>query len=90
MTVETAETKVLPRLKARYAAEIKTALQEEFSYANVNQVPRLVKVVVNMGVGDAAKDSKLIDGAVKDLTGDHGPEAPGHQGPQVHRPVQAS
>ncbi|MHA7208917.1 50S ribosomal protein L5 [Arthrobacter sp. B0490] len=68
MTVETAETRVLPRLKARYASEIKAALQEEFSYANVNQVPRLVKVVVNMGVGDAAKDSKLIDGAVKDLT----------------------
>ncbi len=68
MTVETAETRVLPRLKARYASEIKATLQEEFSYANVNQVPRLVKVVVNMGVGDAAKDSKLIDGAVKDLT----------------------
>ncbi|MDQ0735790.1 50S ribosomal protein L5 [Arthrobacter agilis] len=68
MTVETAETRVLPRLKARYASEIKAALQEEFNYANVNQVPRLVKVVVNMGVGDAAKDSKLIDGAVKDLT----------------------
>ena len=68
MTVETTDTKVLPRLKARYAAEIKVALQEEFNYSNVNQVPRLVKVVVNMGVGDAAKDSKLIDGAVKDLT----------------------
>ncbi|MEG9249065.1 50S ribosomal protein L5 [Arthrobacter sp. Soc17.1.1.1] len=68
MTVETAETRVLPRLKARYASEIKATLQEEFNYANVNQVPRLVKVVVNMGVGDAAKDSKLIDGAVKDLT----------------------
>ncbi|KQO03800.1 MULTISPECIES: 50S ribosomal protein L5 [Arthrobacter] len=68
MTVETTETKVLPRLKARYAAEIKATLQEQFNYSNVNQVPRLVKVVVNMGVGDAAKDSKLIDGAVKDLT----------------------
>ena len=68
MTVETTEAKVLPRLKARYASEIKGALQEQFGYANVNQVPRLVKVVVNMGVGDAAKDSKLIDGAVKDLT----------------------
>ncbi|WP_394248000.1 50S ribosomal protein L5 [Arthrobacter pityocampae] len=68
MTVESTEAKVLPRLKARYASEIKGALQEEFNYANVNQVPRLVKVVVNMGVGDAAKDSKLIDGAVKDLT----------------------
>ncbi|MDN4610740.1 50S ribosomal protein L5 [Arthrobacter sp. MDB2-24] len=68
MTVETTEARVLPRLKARYASEIKAALQEEFNYSNVNQVPRLVKVVVNMGVGDAAKDSKLIDGAVKDLT----------------------
>lgn len=61
-------TKTVPRLKTRYAAEIKQTLQDEFNYSNVNQVPRLVKVVVNMGVGDAAKDSKLIDGAVKDLT----------------------
>ena len=60
--------KITPRLKARYAAEIKPSLIEEFSYGNVNQVPRLVKVVVNMGVGDAAKDSKLIDHAVRDLT----------------------
>ncbi len=59
---------VVPRLKARYAAEITKTIQEEFGYANVNQIPRLTKVVVNMGVGDAAKDSKLIDGAVKDLT----------------------
>jgi large subunit ribosomal protein L5 len=59
---------IIPRLKTRYAAEIKPALVEEFKYANVNQVPRLVKVVVNMGVGDAAKDSKLIDHAVRDLT----------------------
>ncbi|WP_269937567.1 50S ribosomal protein L5 [Arthrobacter sp. HY1533] len=60
--------KITPRLKTRYAAEIKQGLIEEFKYANVNQVPRLVKVVVNMGVGDAAKDSKLIDHAVRDLT----------------------
>ena len=60
--------KITPRLKARYAAEIKANLIEEFNYSNVNQVPRLVKVVVNMGVGDAAKDSKLMDGAVRDLT----------------------
>ncbi|MEO8222551.1 MAG: 50S ribosomal protein L5 [Specibacter sp.] len=59
---------IIPRLKTRYAAEIKPALVEEFKYANINQVPRLVKVVVNMGVGDAAKDSKLIDHAVRDLT----------------------
>jgi large subunit ribosomal protein L5 len=67
---ETVETpvKIVPRLKAKYADTIKGALQDEFKYANVNQVPRLVKVVVNMGVGDAAKDSKLIEGAVRDLT----------------------
>jgi large subunit ribosomal protein L5 len=68
MTAEAVETKITPRLKARYASEIKSTLLEEFNYSNVNQVPRLVKVVVNMGVGDAAKDSKLIDGAVRDLT----------------------
>ena len=67
---ETLETpaKIVPRLKTKYADSIKQTLVEEFKYENVNQVPRLVKVVVNMGVGDAAKDSKLIDGAVRDLT----------------------
>ena len=57
-----------PRLKARYTSEIKGSLQDTFGYANVMQVPGVVKVVVNMGVGDAAKDSKLIEGAVRDLT----------------------
>ena len=57
-----------PRLQQRYQDEIKGALLEQFGYANVMQVPGVVKVVVNMGVGDAAKDSKLIEGAVRDLT----------------------
>ena len=65
---ETTEVKTPPRLKARYRAEIKPALQDQFSYGNTMQVPGVVKVVVNMGVGDAARDSKLIEGAVKDLT----------------------
>ncbi len=56
-----------PRLKQRYQDEIKSTLREQFAYGNVMQVPRVVKVVVNMGVGDAAKDSKLIEGAVRDL-----------------------
>ncbi|MEV4124579.1 50S ribosomal protein L5 [Nocardia sp. NPDC049707] len=56
-----------PRLKARYRAEIKDALNSEFDYANVMQIPGVVKVVVNMGVGDAARDAKLINGAVRDL-----------------------
>ena len=61
-------TKVEPRLKQKYKNEIKAALTEQFGYANVNQVPGLVKVVVNTGVGEAARDSKIIEGAIKDLT----------------------
>jgi large subunit ribosomal protein L5 len=60
--------KIQPRLKAKYNAEIKKTLQDEFGYANVMQIPGLVKVVVNTGVGEAARDSKVIDGAVDDLT----------------------
>ena len=65
---DTIETNQAPRLKTRYAGEIRGALSEQFGYENPMQVPRLVKVVVNMGVGDAAKDSKLIEGAIRDLT----------------------
>ncbi|HVF19120.1 MAG TPA: 50S ribosomal protein L5 [Mycobacteriales bacterium] len=57
-----------PRLRDRYRAEIAPALIEQFSYANPMMVPRVVKVVVNMGVGEAAKDAKLMDGALRDLT----------------------
>jgi len=66
-TLETTE-KVTPRLKTRYREEVLPALQQEFEIANVMQVPGLVKIVVNMGVGEAARDSKLIEGAIKDLT----------------------
>jgi large subunit ribosomal protein L5 len=58
----------LPRLKLRYREEISPALKTEFSLANAMQIPTLSKVVVNMGVGAAARDGKLIDGAVRDLT----------------------
>ena len=58
----------LPRLKQRYRDEIVPALQGEFNYANPMQIPGLVKIVVNMGVGDAANDSKVMDGAIRDLT----------------------
>jgi large subunit ribosomal protein L5 len=61
------EAPARPRLRERYEAEIAPALREEFGYRNVMQVPRLSKIVVNMGVGEAARDAKLIDGAVKDL-----------------------
>lgn len=62
-----AATATEPRLKARYKAEIVPALNDEFKFDNIMQTPRVVKVVVNMGVGEAAKDSKLIEGAIKDL-----------------------
>ncbi|ARQ69041.1 50S ribosomal protein L5 [Streptomyces marincola] len=63
----TATTAPAPRLKARYREEIAGKLRDEFSYENVMQVPGLTKIVVNMGVGEAARDSKLIEGAVRDL-----------------------
>jgi large subunit ribosomal protein L5 len=59
--------RVPPRLKQRYASEIAGALREEFGYPNVMMIPTLTKIVVNMGVGEAARDAKLIDGAVRDL-----------------------
>ncbi|MFV0463863.1 MAG: 50S ribosomal protein L5 [Nostocoides sp.] len=65
---ETATAAPKPRLKERYRDEIRSGLQDTFGYANPMQVPGVVKVVVNMGVGDAAKDSKLIEGAIRDLT----------------------
>ncbi|NLA65525.1 MAG: 50S ribosomal protein L5 [Leucobacter sp.] len=60
--------KIQPRLKQKYRNEIVPALREEFAYGNVMQVPGLVKVVVNTGVGEAARDSKVIEGAIADLT----------------------
>ncbi len=64
----TATTTTSPRLKTRYREEVLPALKSEFEIGNVMQVPGLVKIVVNMGVGEAARDSKLIEGAVRDLT----------------------
>ena len=75
--------KALPRLKQRYREEIAPALTSEFSYTNPMQIPGVVKVVVNMGVGDAAKDSKLIDGALRDLTAITG------QKPQVRKATKS-
>src|SRR5215475_7425720 len=73
----------MPRLKERYRSEIAPALREQFNYANVMQTPGLVKIVVNMGVGDAARDAKLMDGAVRDLTAITG------QKPQIRRATKS-
>jgi large subunit ribosomal protein L5 len=78
-TVEGERAVTVPRLKARYREEIVAALREQFHYANPMQVPGAVKVVVNMGVGEAARDAKLMDGAVRDLATITG------QKPQVKR-----
>jgi large subunit ribosomal protein L5 len=79
----TTAEKTLPRLKQRYREEIRESLQKEFNFANVMQIPGVVKVVVNMGVGDAARDAKLIDGAVRDLATITG------QKPQVRRATKS-
>jgi large subunit ribosomal protein L5 len=68
MTSTAVAGKIQPRLKAKYQSEIQKALATELGLKNVHQIPTLTKIVVNMGVGEAAKDSKLIDFAVADLT----------------------
>jgi large subunit ribosomal protein L5 len=78
-TVESERVAAMPRLKARYREEIVGAMREQFNYANAMQIPGMVKVVVNMGVGEAARDAKLMDGAVRDLAAITG------QKPQVKR-----
>jgi large subunit ribosomal protein L5 len=56
-----------PRFKEKYRSEVVASLRDEFSYPNVNQVPRLEKIVVNMGVGEAAQDAKALDAAMADM-----------------------
>ncbi|MFI6506573.1 50S ribosomal protein L5 [Streptosporangium sp. NPDC050855] len=70
MTANTTETeqRTLPRLKQRYREEIIAKLNEDFGFENIMLVPTITKIKVNMGVGEAARDSKLIEGAVRDLT----------------------
>jgi large subunit ribosomal protein L5 len=68
VSAATTESYPAPRLKVRYREEIVPELKKQFDFGNPMQVPGLVKIVVNMGVGQAAKDSKLMDGAVRDLT----------------------
>ena len=65
---ESAPTRELPRLKQRYNTEIRAALKETLGLANIMEVPRLEKIVVNMGVGGATQQASLLDGAVGDLT----------------------
>jgi large subunit ribosomal protein L5 len=66
-TTTAAATKIQPRLKQKYRTEIAAQLKKDFGFTNVHQVPGLVKIVVNTGVGEAARDGKIMDGAVRDL-----------------------
>ncbi len=66
--MSTTETTSVPRLRALYDVEIRAALKEQLGLANVMQVPRLEKIVINMGVGDAVGQPSLLEGAVRDLT----------------------
>ena len=68
MTETVAAGKIQPRLKQKYQGELSDQLKSDLGFTNVHQVPGLVKIVVNMGVGEAARDGKIIDGAVADLT----------------------
>jgi large subunit ribosomal protein L5 len=83
MSTVTSSGRTIPRLKTRYREEIAAGLQQDFTFDNVMQVPRVVKVVVNMGVGDAARDGKLIEGALRDLSLITG------QKPQVRRATKS-
>ncbi|HEX2951065.1 MAG TPA: 50S ribosomal protein L5 [Armatimonadota bacterium] len=56
-----------PRLKAKYESEVIDSLKEQFTYSNAMEIPRITKVVVNMGVGEALQDSKNLDNAVREL-----------------------
>jgi large subunit ribosomal protein L5 len=64
---QTATERPVPRLKVRYREELQQRLKDELLLGNVMQVPRPVKVVVNMGVGEAVREGRLLDGAVRDL-----------------------
>jgi len=59
--------KIEPRLKAHYDNHVRPKLQEEFGFGNPHQIPRLVKIVINVGVGDAAKDQKLLESVLQEL-----------------------
>ena len=84
-----AEKKIYtPRLKKIYQDKVAGELKEEFGYSSAMQVPRFVKVVVSMGVGEAKENKKILDAAVEDLGHITGPEGRKDKGQEVHRDVQ--
>ena len=80
----------MPNLQQRYKTEIVPTLMKDFNYTTVMQVPRVSKIVVNIGAGTALDNPKVLDGAVADLQLDYGPETGADQGAQVDRQLQAA
>ena len=79
------ETAMATRIKEKYLTEAVPALQQKFGYKNVMEIPRLEKIVINMGLGDCKDNAKALETAVAELTDHRRPEAPGDQGEEVHR-----
>ena len=73
------------RLYDKYVTEVVPALQQKFGYKNVNQIPKIDKIVINMGLGDCKDNPKALEVAVKELDGHRWPEGDHHQGQEVHR-----
>ena len=80
----------VPTLKTRYKEQIKPALMKEFGYSSVMQCPKLEKIVINQGMGQAVADKKLIDVAEAELTHDHRPEGRSDPFAQGHLQLQAA
>ena len=78
------------RLKEKYHKEIKQALQKELGLENPMAVPKLEKIVINMGLGEATQNTKLLDPLVADLTRDRRAEAGDHQGEEVDCGLQGA
>jgi hypothetical protein len=85
----TTETAAMPRLKAKYQDEIRDQLKEQLGLGNVMEVPRLEKIVVNMGVGGAVAQASLLEHAIADLTLITGQKPLDHPGEEVDRRLQA-
>ena len=80
----------MSRMQRKYINEVVPALKERFGYGNVMEIPRLEKIVINMGVGEATGDAKAIDAAVNDMTVIAGQKPVVTQGQKVHRSVQGT
>ena len=80
----------MARLREKYKNEIAPALAKEFEIKNPMAIPKIEKIVVNMGLGEASANAKILDVATEELEVDHGPKAGHHQGEEIDRCIQAA